>query len=331
MRYFLTVAVALFLLIPISTFAECLPGKGKVIYPVQSPIAEESFQTLLVSRALEKLGYTVSKPKEIDYSMAYAAVASGVATFLASNWHPMHNEMYESAGGDKKVFRQGALIEGAAQGYLIDKRTADLYHISHISQLSNPRIARLFDSNNDGRADLVGCNPGWQCESAINQHIHAYGLEKTVIQNQGNYAAIISDTISRYKEGKPIIYYTWTPYWVSNVLKPGKDVVWLQVPFSPISNDQTDTQLPNGDNYGFPESTVHIIANKNWIRSNPAAKKLFSIMKLPINDINAQNAVMHKYRSSERDIQNHVTCWIKARQAMFDYWIQKSLAVSVKK
>jgi ABC-type proline/glycine betaine transport system substrate-binding protein len=42
----------------------------------------------------------------------------------------------------------------------------------------------------------------------------------------------MADTITRYKAGKPILYYTWTPYWVSNVLKPGKDVVWLQVPFS---------------------------------------------------------------------------------------------------
>ena len=43
---------------------------------------------------------------------------------------------------------------------------------------------------------------------------------------------MMADTISRYKEGKPVFYYTWTPYWVSNELKPGKDVVWLQVPFS---------------------------------------------------------------------------------------------------
>ncbi len=34
---------------------------------------------------------------------------------------------------------------------------------------------------------------------------------------------MMADTISRYKEGRSVFYYTWTPYWVSNELKPGKD------------------------------------------------------------------------------------------------------------
>ncbi len=37
----------------------------------------------------------------------------------------------------------------------------------------------------------------------INHQIDAYGLSKTVTHNQGNYAAMMADTIARYKEGKP--------------------------------------------------------------------------------------------------------------------------------
>lgn len=47
------------------------------------------------------------------------------------------------------------------QGYLIDKKTADEYKITHISQLSDPKLAKLFDSNGDGKADLVGASAGW--------------------------------------------------------------------------------------------------------------------------------------------------------------------------
>ena len=66
--------------------------------------------------------------------------------------------------------------------------------------------------------------------------------------NQGSYSAIIADTIARYRQGQPIFYYTWTPYWVSGVLVPGKDVVWLQVPFSalPGERQEVDTSLPDG-------------------------------------------------------------------------------------
>ena len=91
-------------------------------------------------------------------------------------------------------------------------------------------------------------------------------------------------------------------------MKLGKDVVWLQVPFSSLPGEQKDidTQLPNGMNYGFPVNTMHIVANKDWADKNPAAEKLFAMMKLPLADINAQNALMHDGKASEAGINNHV-------------------------
>ncbi|MCG6282912.1 glycine betaine/L-proline ABC transporter substrate-binding protein ProX, partial [Vibrio diabolicus] len=147
----------------------------------------------------------------------------GDATYLAVNWAPLHEGKYLAAGGDSKFYRKGDYIAGAAQGYLIDKKTADQYHITNIEQLKDPKIAKLFDANDDGKADLTGCNPGWGCESVVEHQMDAFGLRDTVTHNQGNYAAIIADTISRYKKGDSILYYTWTPYWVSGVLVPGKD------------------------------------------------------------------------------------------------------------
>ncbi|WP_437887215.1 glycine betaine/L-proline ABC transporter substrate-binding protein ProX [Phytobacter sp. V91] len=328
MRHTILLATAFATLVSTSAIAADLPGKGITVQPFQSTISEEAFQTLLVSRALEKLGYTVNKPSEVDYNVGYTSMAAGDVTFTAVNWKPLHDDMYAAAGGDQKFYRAGTFVTGAAQGYLIDKKTAEQYNIKSIDQLKDPKIAKLFDTNNDGKADLTGCTPGWGCEAVINHQIEAYGLGNTLVHNQGNYAAMMADTITRFKEGKPVLYYTWTPYWVSDVLKPGKDVVWLQVPFSSLPGEQKDidTKLSNGMNYGFPVNTMHIVANKAWAEKNPAAAKLFSEMKLPIADINAQNAMMHAGHASEADIQGHVDGWIKAHQQQFDAWVKDALA-----
>lgn len=330
MRKTAIIAAALTSLATLHASAADLPGKGITVKPLQSSIAEETFQTLLVSRALEKLGYSVEKPGEVDYNVAYTTIAAGDATFLATNWKPLHDDMYAAAGGDSKFFRQGTFVEGAAQGYLIDKKTAQKYHITNIAQLKDPKIAKLFDTNGDGKADLTGCTPGWGCEAVINHQVEAYGLSKTVTHNQGNYSAMIADTLTRFKQGKPILYYTWTPYWVSDVMKPGRDVVWLQVPFSSMPGKQKDidTKLPNGANYGFPVNTMHIVANKAWAEKNPAAAKLFAEMKLPLADINAQNASMHAGKASEEDINANVDGWIKGHQAAFDKWIKDAEAAA---
>lgn len=323
-------AAALTTLTAASAFAADLPGKGITVKPIQSTISEEAFQTLLVSRALEKLGYSVEKPSEVDYNVGYTSIASGDATFTAVNWQPLHDDMYKAAGGDGKFYRQGTYVQGAAQGYLIDKKTAVQYHITNIAQLKDPKVAKLFDSNGDGKADMTGCTPGWGCEAVINHQNKAYDLSATVEANMGNYSAMVADTLARYRQGKPILYYTWTPYWLSDVLKPGKDVVWLQVPFSSLPGEQkdVDTQLANGANYGFPVNSMHIVANKAWAEKNPAAAKLFAEMKLPIADINAENAAMHNGQASEADVNRHVDGWIKAHQAQFDSWINDALATA---
>ncbi len=309
-----------------STQAADLPGKGISVQPLKSSIAEETFQTLLVMKALEQLGYDVKPIKEVEYATAHIAIADGDGTFLADHWDPWHTDFYVKAGGDAKIYREGIYSSGALQGYLIDKKTADQYQITRIDQLKDPKLAKLFDTNGDGKADLAGCNPGWGCEKVIEQQLDAYGLRKTVTHNQGSYSAIIADTITRFKQGQPVLYYTWTPYWVSGVMVPGKDVVWLQVPFSSLPGERkdVDTTLPNGQNYGFQANNQRIIANRQFAEANPAAAKLFSIMQLSANDISAQNLRMRDGEKSMADIERHTNAWIKAHQKTFDGWIQES-------
>ncbi|AXY00963.1 glycine betaine/L-proline ABC transporter substrate-binding protein ProX [Vibrio alfacsensis] len=309
-----------------SALANDLPGKGVSVQPVQSTVAEETFQTLIVNRALEALGYDVKPTKEVDYNVGYTSIAKGDATFLAVGWFPLHADKYTMSGGDEKFYRQGQYVSGAAQGYLIDKKTAEKYNITNIGQLTDPELAKLFDANGDGKADLTGCNPGWGCEMVIEEQLNAYKLRDTVTHNQGNYAAIIADTISRYKKGDPILYYTWTPYWVSGVLIPGKDVVWLEVPFSALPGERkdVDTALANGKNYGFEMNSMRIVANKEFAEKNPSAAKLFEIVKLDINDVSAQNMMMSQGKNSSADIESHVNGWIKANQGLFDSWVAEA-------
>ncbi|EOD54829.1 glycine betaine/L-proline ABC transporter substrate-binding protein ProX [Aeromonas molluscorum] len=298
-----------------------------LVQPIQSSVPEEAFQTLLVSKLLGELGYDVKPAKEADYNVGYASVASGDATFLAFNWNPLHKDKYEKAGGDTKFYREGTYVTGAAQGYLIDKVTADKYNITNIAQLKDPKLAALFDSDGDGKADLAGCNPGWGCEGVINHQLKAFALDKTVTHQQGNYAAIIADTITRYKEHKPVFYYTWTPYWVSGDLIPGKDVVWLEVPFTALPDGREgDTKLANGKNYGFEMNTMHIVANRAFAEANPSAAKLFDEMKLPINDINVQNSLMKQGQNKPADIERHADAWIKGHPALVKQWLTDARA-----
>ena len=307
--------------------AASLPGEGVSVQPLKSSIAEETFQTLLVMKALERLGYDVQPIKEIEYAAGHIAIANGDATFLADHWDPLHIGFLTKAGGEAKLYREGIYSPRGLQGYLIDKKTADKHGIKSVGQFKDPEIAKLFDANGDGKADLTGCTPGWGCEKVIEHHLDAYGLRDTVTHNQGSYSAIIADTIARYRQGDSVFYYTWTPYWVSGVLVPGKDVVWLQVPFSALPGERkdVDTTLPDGSNYGFQANNQRIVANKAFTDAHPDAAKLFALMRVSSNDISAQNLRMRDGEASAKDIERHADAWIRANQAKFDGWIAEAM------
>ena len=266
----------------------------------------------------------------MEYPTAHIAIANGDATFMADHWNWQHADYFKNAGGDAKLSRVGTYSDNAAQGYLIDKKTADQYKITNLGQLKDPKIAKLFDTDGDGKADLTGCTPGWGCETMIEHQMDAYKLRGTVTHQQGAYSPLMADTITRFKAGKPILYYTWTPYWVSAELRPGKDVVWLEVPFSSLPGEQAkmDTKQPSGKNYGFVVNTQHIVANKNFVQKNPAAGKLFEVMKVSVNDINSQNLRMSQGENKPQDIERHTDGWIKAHQKTFDGWIAQAVAAA---
>lgn len=303
------------------------PGAGIPVQPVIGNQPGERFQTKLVMQALRDLGYSVQPSVIMGYAEAHRAVASGKGTFLANHWTALHGEFYEKAGGDERLVRKRAYSTSTLQGYVIDKQSARKYDIRDISQLKDPKIAQLFDIDGDGRADLVGCRHGWGCAEAINHHLRSYGLGRTVRHKQDDYELMVGRVLERFSEGKPLLYYTWSPHWLGDVLVPGKDVTWLQVPFSAVKGrPRADTSLPDGSNFGFESNRQKIVVTRNWAEANSAAERLFEVMELPSEDISRQNVRMHRGENSIADIERHVSEWILKNRRVYDGWLDQARA-----
>ncbi|WP_240164616.1 glycine betaine/L-proline ABC transporter substrate-binding protein ProX [Pantoea sp. Ap-967] len=301
------------------------PGEGVKVTPIFPPIAEERFRGEIAMQGLRELGYKVQEPKETEYAVMMVALANGDADFTVHLWNTLHDPFYQKAGGDRDLVKAGDVMNDVVQGYLIDKKTADAYNIKSLEDFKKPEIAKLFDIDGDGKADLTGCNPGWGCEITTEFQLKEYGLNKTVNNNRGSYFALMADTITRYKAGQPIFYYTWIPQWISSVLVIGKDVVWVPVPYTalPDGNNNADTTY-DGKNLGFAKDTIKSVVNKEFAEENPAALKFLSVFNIKPEDESAQNLKMQQGENKAADVTRHAKEWIAAHRQQFDGWLQAS-------
>ena len=294
------------------------------------------FQAEIFKQLQEGLGYTVKGPVTMNSWDFYLSAAAGEIDMWVNGWFP--SNYFEDERIRNKVEAVGFEVKaGALQGYLIDKRSADTFGITNLSDFKDPAIAAVFDQDGNGKADLIGCDPGWFCETVIEHHLDAYGLRDTVEHVQGDYSPMIANTITRYKHGEPVFFYTWTPNWTIGSLVPGEEVVWIQVPFPSLPKGHQDKEnlilvdgvpgcVADPCGMGFPPSDIRVVANKDFLKRNPAVRRLAEAVEIPLEDINAQNARMINGEDDDEDIRRHAQEWIHKNRRKVDQWLKTARA-----
>lgn len=306
------------------------------------------FQAAVYAQLLEELGYTVSDPADLtrDANTFYPALAQEEVDLWVNGWFPLHDiylerELFSGQLISEPIEPVGFQVEqGALQGYLVDKATADAMGITSMSDFADPSVAAVFDEDGDGRADLYGCNDGWGCHLKIDDHIAELDWGPNVEQVFGNYGSLIEDiVIERVNADQPVLFYTWTPNWTIDVLVPGRDVVWLESPS--LEDDEEDedveTSVPDLEgcaaplpcHLGWPVNDIRAVANEEFLEENPTVRRLLELVVIPLDDIADQNARMAMAEEyTEADVRSDAAAWIEANRALVDGWLATARAAA---
>jgi len=116
---------------------------------------------------------------------------------------------------------------------------------------------------------------------------------------------------------------------LTSVLQTGKDVVWLEVPFTSLPGEkgkevtQKDTTV-GGKNLGFIADKGRFVASRQFLSANPAAKRWFELVRVPFEDIITQEKLAHEGQNSSKNIRRNAEEWVKNHQALVDGWLAEA-------
>ncbi len=334
------------------------PGAGVSVTMAKADWSTEDPNAYVAHALLTELGYDVSDPKDLELgpSNAYIAMAQGDADFWINSWYPGHNSWLlnelpdGSQVGDHLSVVGEMMMAGGLQGYLITKSFAEEYGITSLDDFNmNADAIAAYDAQDpdpgNGIADIYGCSESYTCDDIIQSQIAFSGWEN-IKQTIAGYDAMFAEAVTKADAGEPAIIYTWTPSAYITQLRPGDNVLWLEV--DDVVDDSNPTGAEGGEAHdqrpglasigeeqcpgsedgvcqlGWIAADIQVTANSEWLDANAPAKALLELFEMNVIDVSLLNVEMGEGAA----VEELAASWIEDNRDVVDGWLAAARAAA---
>ena len=150
------------------------------------------------------------------------ALTRGDTNITMEIWLPNQQEAYDTALAEGTIVSIGSSLEDNWQSaFIIPNYTAEANPgLRSVEDLKNPEYMALFETpDSKGKARLLNCIPGWECEGINLSKIENYGLSDFVEPiNPGSDTALTAEIRSAFEQQEDVLFYYWGPTVLSNEL-----------------------------------------------------------------------------------------------------------------
>ncbi len=227
-----------------------------------------------IARAILELGYGYETDSVFGGTVPLAeALARGNTNITMEIWLPNQQEWFAAAAASGAVTSIGKSLEDNWQSaFIIPQYLADAHPgLRTPLDLKKPEYKRLFATpDSGGKARLLNCIPGWECEGINQRKIIAYGLQDHVqLFDPGSDTALTREIRSAFLREEPVLFYYWGPTVLSHALQTefGGFKILEEAAYS-------DTCFATDYRCSYPTAEVHIVVRSELLQLAPDAIEL---------------------------------------------------------
>ena len=269
-------------------------GDWLTIYPIKILLEEE-------------LGYT-TEIAETSTPLAWTAVGTGSADLWTNAWLPNQEDLqaeYVDTAISLGIIYGGGPHDPCLQFWAVPTWVSEQYGITSVTDLDNPEFVEMFDVDDDGTGDVLGCDAAWRCAAVNDEMIIDYGLEGLYEQKYGAEAMMTVAIEGSLKKNEPVLFYFYTPHPIFVKYPLGESVFILEDPLGSWGE----------------LATIIKVGNVDWIAANPKAAELIRQVKMTQDDIAWSMAEIAARGDDAATLEAIAREWMAAHQAEVDSWV----------
>jgi glycine betaine/proline transport system substrate-binding protein len=210
---------------------------------------------------------------------------------------------YVLPGGRQSILLNDTPYLGT-EGIYIPAYVQEKYGVKDLADLAKPDVAKLFDSDGNGKGEIWAGAVGWESTNHTEVRGKSYGFDKTMEYTTVEQAVLLAQLKDAEDKQKPIVFYYWTPEWI---FAKYELVELQQPPFDGYTTDDakgTERYNPGGCytfyqpsqrndwleassiKCGQPPTRVHIAYAAALAKRDPKIGQFLKQVKLDANVVN---------------------------------------------
>ena len=197
-----------------------------------------------------------------------------------------------------------------------------------VAQLADPKYVTLFrDPEQPDRGRFLNCPSGWTCEPENTSKLEAYGLLGRYVNfRPGTGPAMDADIVSAYLQGRPLLFYYWTPSTIAGRLRL---IPLAEPPYTPDCwKEMIAAQGRNHRGCASPPSVIVYGVSSVFAAAAPEIVAVLAKATFPLPELNANLATMAQM---QRDAKAQALAFLQEKPEIWQPWVGADLAARINK
>lgn len=253
--------------------------------------------------------------------VVFEAMDSGSMHIHPEVWLPNQSNLNNTFVKQKKTVVQAPNGTPAFQGMCVTKATANRTGIKKITDLSDPDMAKNFDSDGDGRGEVWIGASGWASTNVEKVRAKSYGYDETMNLMEMDETLAMANVDAAVAKNSDHVFFCYTPNHVFalhelvileepaydaskwHVVQPTDDPNWLEVSDAPVAWDLAYLH-------------IHYAASLN--NDYPDVAAMLQKVKFTTNLV---SDMTYALVVDKKDANDYAMEWVKANESLVDSWM----------